>query len=183
MSIWRWDGTTAHPLIARDYAIMIDQPVGTRLEGDLLKVQQKKFFRTFFSCGMCEERQTDWIVRLTPEGVEDLGGKSMVPELDVVDELFYRVIHHESAADVAAPAVIKSAERMVEEARAEHSEKQWKEFPTLGMMGGWKIHDNTKSKVLCLYLDDVGSNLFTLKSSGGKLFISEVKRTNQSCEK
>ena len=36
---------------------MIDQSVGTRVEGDLLKVQQKKFFRSFYSCGSCEERR------------------------------------------------------------------------------------------------------------------------------
>lgn len=182
-SVWLWDGMTARPQIARAYALMVDQAVGTRVEGDLLKVQQKKFFRTFFSCGMCEERQTDWTVRLTPEGVQDLGEKSVVPELDAVDELFYRVIHQESAANVAAPAVIRSAKRMVGEARAERSEKEWKEFPTLGMMMGWKIQDNTNSKILCLSLDGIGANLFTLKSAGGKLFVAELKQTNQSCEK
>jgi hypothetical protein len=181
-SVWLWDGMTAHPLIARAYAIMVVQEVGTRLEGDLLKVREKTFFRTFFSCGMCEERQTDWIVRLTPKGVEDLGEKSMMPELDVVDELLYRVIHRESAADVAAPAVIKSAERMVGDARAAHSEKDWKEFPTLGMIMGWKLQDNANSKILCLSLLDAGTNLFTLKSAGGKLFIADVKQTKQSCE-
>src|SRR5271168_952948 len=79
VSIWLWDGITARPLIAHAYALMIDQQVGTRVEGDLLKVQQKKFFRTFFSCGACEERQTDWTFRLAPSGVKDLGEKSLVP--------------------------------------------------------------------------------------------------------
>ena len=183
ISAWLWDGRTATPQIARTYAFMVDQAVRTRVEGDLLKVQEKKFFRTFFSCGMCEERQTDWIVRLTPEGVQDLGEKSIVPELDAVDELFYRVIHREPAAGLAAPAAIKAAETIVGEAREGHSEKEWKKFPTLGMMGAWKVQDNRNSKILCLSLDDAGTNLFTLKSVGGKLFIADLKQINQPCEK
>jgi hypothetical protein len=68
ISVWLWNGTTANLQIARTYTKMIEQAVGTRVEANLLKVRQKKFFRSFFSCGMCEERQTDWIVKLTPEG-------------------------------------------------------------------------------------------------------------------
>jgi hypothetical protein len=98
---------------------------------------------------------------LIPEGVQDLGEESLVPELDAVDELFYRVIHHKSAADVAAPSVIESAERIVGEVRAEKSVKDWKEFPTLGMIGTWKIKDDTNNKTLCLSLEDAGTNLFT----------------------
>jgi len=183
ISLWSWDGSTARPLIARGYTLMIDQSVGTRVEGDLLKVQQKKFFRSFFSCGSCEERQMDWIVRLTPDGIEDLGEKSMVPELDAVDELFYRLIKHESAADVATPAAIEAAGRIVEGARAEHSDKEWKKFPTLGMMGGWKVEKDAKGKVLCLSTDWAGSNLFTLKPIGGKLFITGIEDTEQDCAK
>jgi hypothetical protein len=181
ISVWSWDGVMARPLTARDYNVMIDQAVGTRVEGDLLKVQQKKFFRTFYSCGSCEERQTDWIVRLTPEGIQDLGEKSAVPELDAVDELFYRTIHHESAANLAVPSVLKIAEQIIGDARTEASAKDWKEFPTLGMIMGWKIQDNTTNKILCLSLLDVGTNLFTLKPAGGKFFIVDLKPTKESC--
>jgi len=182
ISVWSWDGVTARPLITRDYTLMIDQAVGTRVEGDLLKVQQKKFFRTFYSCGSCEERQTDWIARLTPECIQDLGEKSAVPELDAVDELFYRMISHKSAANLATPGVLKTAERIIGTARAEASEKDWKEFPTLGMMMGWKIQDRTDGRVLCLSLDHGGTNLFTLKPVGGKFFITDLKQTNESCD-
>lgn len=181
ISVWSWDGVMARPLIARDYTVMIDQAVGTRVQGDLLKVQQKKFFRTFYSCGSCEERQTDWIVRLTPEGIQDLGEKSAVPELDAVDEFFYRTIHHRSATNIAAPSVLAIAEQIIGGARAEASAKDWKEFPTLGMIMGWKIHDDTGDKVLCLSLLDVGTNLFTLKPVGGKFFIADLKPTKESC--
>jgi hypothetical protein len=182
-SVWLWDGKTAKPQVVHAYAFVIDQSVGTHVEGDLLKVQQKKFFRTFFSCGICEERQTDWIVRVTPEGVEDLGEKSLVPELDVADELFYRVIHHDSPAAVAASSAVKAAEKIVRKARAGHSAKEWTSFPTLGMMGRWKVREGANGKILCLSLDDAGTNLFTLKSVDGKFLIADLNQTDQDCEK
>jgi hypothetical protein len=183
ISVWSWDGVTARPLVARDYTLMIDQAVGTRVEGDLLKVQQKKFFRTFYSCGSCEERQTDWIVRITPEGIQDLGERSVATELDAVDELFYRVIHHRSATDIAAPSVVKNAEQIVGHARAEASAKDWKEFPTLGMMMGSRIQDNSGNRILCLSLDNGGTILFTLKPAGEKFFITDLKPISESCDR
>jgi hypothetical protein len=181
ISLWVWTGKTAKPLIARNYYFMIDQAVGTRVEGNLLIVQQKRFFRTFSSCGGCEERQTDWIVRLTPDGFEDLGEKSAVPELDAVDELFYRVVRQQSAVDVAAHGAIKTAEKIVDAARTGRSEAKWKEYPTLGMMMAWNIQKSGQNKVLCLSLLDAGTNLFTLESTGGKLFITHVSKTVEDC--
>ncbi len=172
ISLWLWDGKTARPQIVRDYEEMIDGAVGTRLEGDLLKVREKTNFRTFSTYGPYEARQTDWIIRLTPQGIEDLGETSLDPELDVVDELFYRIINHRQAEDVAAPAVVKYTEEIVQEA------------PSLGvMMEEPTVNDSANSKILCLDLQAAGTNLFTLKSAGGKLFISDMKPTDKPCVK
>jgi len=183
ISLWVWDGVTARPQLTRDYTVMIDQKVGTRMEGDLLKVQQKKPFRTFFSCGGCEGRQTDWIVRITPDGLKELGEKSVVPELDAVDELFYRVINGKSASDIAAPAVIETATHIVDAAREGESEKEWKEFPSLGMMGEWSVTKNEDKKVLCFDTDNIGANIFKLRPVGDSFFITDVRETNESCPK
>jgi hypothetical protein len=182
-SLWVWDGNMAHPLIARDYAYMIDQKVRTRLEGDLLRVQQKKFFRTFSSCGECEERQTDWIVRITSQGVEDQGEVSLVPELDAVDELFSRLIHGRSAARLATPAALKVARDIVNGKHAEESTKEWKEFPSLGMMSDWTIVKGRDDEVLCFATDGIGAYLFTLKNSGNGLFITNIKASGDECKK
>jgi hypothetical protein len=181
ISLWLWNGRTALPQLVQEYALMIDQKVGTRLEGDLLKVQEKKFFRTFFSCGTCEERQTDWIVRVTPNGFQDLGEKSTVPGLDAIDELFYRIIHHLPTAGLATPAAASYARRMVREQRKESTPKEWKEFPSFGMMGEWASHQNRDGMVVCLSLD-VGTNLFTMKPAGGKLSITGIQPAQQGCK-
>jgi hypothetical protein len=152
------------------------------MEGDLLKVREKKSFRSFFACGGCEERQTDWIVRVSPEGIEDLGEKSLVPELDAVDELLYRIIHGRPATDVAAPAAIKAAEKMVQDARAGRPPDQWKKLPTLGMMLAWDTDKDNGDEVLCLAIDGIGENLIRFRPAGLRLFVAAVEETNRSCE-
>ena len=183
ISLWVWDGITARPLVTRDYAVMIEQSVGTRVEGDLLKVQQKKSFRTFFSCGSCEGRQTDWFVRLTSEGTRDLGERSAVPELDAVDELLDRLIHGKSAADVAAPTAIQAARKIVHEARAERSDEEWKKFPTLGMIGESTITKDGNEVILCLETSDMGAHIFTLRPRGNGYFIGDISEGPESCSK
>ncbi len=183
ISLWVWNGVTARPQLTRDYAAYVDQEAGARMDGDLLKVQQKKFFRTFSSCGDCEGRQTDWIVRITPDGMKELGEKSLVPELDALDELFYRVINGKSAFYIAAPAAIQAAKGIVDCARAGESEKDWKEFPNLGMIMGSSITKNKAGELLCLSLDNGGTNKFKLSPAGASFFITEITKTNDSCSK
>lgn len=182
ISLWVWDGVIARPQLTRDYAAYADQKADARMDGHLLKVEQKKFFRTLSSCGDCEERQTDWIVRITPDGMKALGEKSLVPELDAVDELFYRVINDKSGSEIAAPAAVQAAKGIVDDARAEVSEKQWKEFPNFGMIDGWSVTKNKDGEVLCLALD-VGANMFKLKPAGESFFITDIAKTNDSCPK
>lgn len=100
-----------------------------------------------------------------------------------MDELFYRLIKHKSAADVASPAAIKAAVSLVQEARAQDTEKEWKEFPSLGMIDNWKVQKGAEGKTLCLATFDFGSHLFRLKSVGGKLFIASIEDTEQDCAK
>jgi hypothetical protein len=183
ISLWVWDGVTALPQLTRNYAVYVDQAVGTRIEGDLLKVQQKKFFRTLSSGVDSPERQTDWIVRITPDGMKEVGEKSLVPELDAVDELFYRVINGKSASDIAAPAAIVAAKGVVDSERTGESEKEWKAFPNLGMIDGWSVTKNKDGGVLCLALFDVGANKFKLRPAGAGFFITDITETDESCPK
>jgi hypothetical protein len=178
-SVWLWDGTTARLQIARAYAIYIDQAMGTRVEGDCLKVREKKFFRSFSMCGGCEERQTDWIVRIAPNGIEDLGERSAVPELDAVDALIYRIIHQKPASKIAAPAVITVMQRIVGEARALQSRSDWARFPTLGMVMSPESQTRGDSELLCLSTD-AGELQFRFKTVNGVLFIAGLEET--ACE-
>ncbi|MGB7470733.1 MAG: hypothetical protein WBW58_15310, partial [Candidatus Acidiferrum sp.] len=68
-------------------------------------------------------------------------------------------------------------------AREEHSEKDWKSYPSLGMMGPWNVGKSGTNELLCLSLDETGNSLFTLRPSAGKFFVVDLKQTAESCEK
>jgi hypothetical protein len=131
---------------------------------------------------MCEARQTDWIVRVTPKGLEELGERSAVPELDAIDELFDRLIHGRPATGLATPAATESARRIVREVRAQFSAEDWKSFPNLGMME-WTATGNGSEKVFCLATDNAGANLFRLTRTAGSFLITGIEATKESCEK
>jgi hypothetical protein len=180
ISVWLWDRTVARPLITREYAVMLDQAVGTRLESDLLMVQQKKQYRSFFACGGCEGRQIDWVVRIHPDRIEEAGERVVTPELDVIDELFDRIIHDKAAAELAAPEALRVAARIVRESRTISGEKNWKEYPTLGMMF-WSFVERRPDEVLCFETDRSGPYLYTIKSVGSQFFIGAIRKTIDTC--
>lgn len=183
VSVWMWDGTHARLLIARRFGVMLDQKVGTRLEGELLKVQQKKEFRTFSSCGQCEGRQVDWIVRVDGKGIADLGEASTVPELDAVDELLFRLIHGRSATDIASPAAIKSASAILRDARGDQPAKEWMKLPTIGMMGNWTVRKMPGAEMLCFTADESGTNIYKLIPKAGGFFIEDITRPDADCSR
>ncbi len=59
----------------------------------------------FLSCGSCPEPEGEWKIRVTPYGVTDLGRRQLVPELELVDTLYYRIQRRRATNDVAAPRV------------------------------------------------------------------------------
>lgn len=113
LSIWEWDGQNVLPLLVKTYGYMVDQAVGTRFQGEFLRIREKGDFKTISTSGSSEGRQMEWTIRVTPEGVQDLGKKSMVRELDLVDEAYFRLEHGMPAADVASPAVQATLKRSI----------------------------------------------------------------------
>ncbi len=101
---------------------MIDQKTGDRFANGIFTIGQKEDFRTFYSCGMCNGRQIQHRLRLTPTGIEDLGKRSLSPTLDLVDELLWRLGHNRSTSDIASAQVAKLPKPQFESAKSE-SEK------------------------------------------------------------
>jgi hypothetical protein len=92
-SIWRWDGDHAELQWIGLHGFMIDQGFGTSFDEDkgILHVGQKGEFRTMYDCGMCIERPIEQRVLLTKSSVEDLGVRSLVPEMDAIDGLMWKL--------------------------------------------------------------------------------------------
>lgn len=173
LSIWRWTGLAAEPLLAKTYDYMIDQKRGTRLDGDLLRLRAKDEFKTFYACGSCEGRQLNWTIRIGPDGVEDLGETSAVPELDLIDALYDRILKGQPASDLAAPAVVKMLESKTEAVRMEASGSG--DLATLGMLWDWKVTAEGQRTKLWMSTDGGGTYLFTIDTAAGKPRVSAAE--------
>ena len=113
LSVWMLDGAEPRPEFVGTYSYYIDQPVGTRLEGELVRVRVREQYRTFSTCCDDEGRPMDWNLKLTPTGVEDLGYSPVPSPLEIVDEVFYRTAKGIPADDIAAPQVVAQARALV----------------------------------------------------------------------
>lgn len=173
LSIWEWSGRSAEPLYTILYGYMADQPVGTRVDGDLLMIRAKEEFHSFFACGSCEGRQIDLIIRIDPDGIADLGKVSTMPELDLIDMFFDRIIAGKSAADIASPAAVTVAAAKVAGIRREDADLK-DDLPALGMLMGWKATTAGQRTRVCIATDAGGTFLFTIEAVDGKGRIATV---------
>jgi hypothetical protein len=163
LSIWEWNGSSLQPLFVKTYGYMIDQGVFTRVDGNLIKVRVKDDWRTFSSCGMCEGRQRDWTLRITPSGVEDLGKLSVVPELDAIDDLFYRAARGMPVPSLVSPSAFNAARKVV------------KTNQGFGMISDWYVHRNSNSTIVCFSADEIEAQLFTFVPSGQGSRIIDIR--------
>jgi hypothetical protein len=181
LSLWRWTGGTAVPLLARIYGYMIDQEHGIRVDGDILHVGIKGEFKTFTVCGACDGRQMDWTIRVGPDGIEDLGEASLVPELDLIDTLLDRLIKQEPTTDIAAPAVARALAATIAQVRKDAARSGYP--PSLGMLMGWKATTRGQQRRLCLSTDSGGTYLFAIDTIQGKPRLSAAENLGDAeCE-
>lgn len=181
ISLWIWDGQAARALIVRDYRVSWFQSKFTRLERDVLKVHEKRQFRMLSSCAGCEERQTDWMLRVTPDGVVDLGAVSTVPELDAVDELFYRLTHAQATAGVASEGAVAAAQELLRRPGPANLEVDAEQKLSLGMIVSSSVtHEGATARV-CLATLGLDGSVYRLKAVGEKYVVTEINKAPGDC--
>lgn len=186
LSVWEWNGIDASPILVKRYSYLRGTPgTGAIFDGDLLRVHGKGSFKTLFSCGGCKDPEVELRLRVTPEKIVDLGQQSLVPELDVIDGLFYKLQRRMSVADVAAPQVATALASTISGVRADPDVKK-NDYASLGMLFDSKVRHDAKESKVCLEADGPGRYLFTLVPRNGKSFVADVKeisdvRFGQSC--
>lgn len=168
LSVWTWDGRTAHALFAKRYLYNFDDE-GIRLKGDLMTVRASDSYRTFFNCGMCVGRQMDWRLRIGEDRVEDLGMMPVVPELDAVDELLYRAARHRPLDDMASPEAQAAAIALMADA---YRDAQDQDFISIGMMGDTSVRHRDQRALVCLQTDDAGALTFTMEQRSGGFYVT-----------
>ena len=181
LSIWTWDGSRAVPLMAQSYGQMIDVPGEPELRNDVLRVRTKEEFTNFFSCGECRGRQMDWSIRIGPDGVQDLGRTSTMPELDSLDLLVERLVHRRPTAELASEDVAAAMAAVVKKQKATLASypNSDSNYFSLGMLQNGEVEADPsapKETLLCFSTDDLDSPfLFTLVSRQKGYFISSVR--------
>lgn len=159
VSIWRWDGRTATPLLARTLFQVLGNPAfaGQDARGFTLHADEK--YQALIACGTCQGRRMTWRFDLPPAGAAPPRIRSVSPELDLVDPFYTRLFAHRPVAHLAAPAVI---------ARLKHVE--------LDMLSSWRYLGQTRgTRLLCV--DAMGFDrpqIFRIVTRGGKPWIADV---------
>jgi hypothetical protein len=166
-SVWRWEGDAARLLWIDCHDFMIDQKLRTEYRNDVLTIGEKDEFRSFYGCGSCEARQMVRRLRLTPAGIEDLGKISTTPELDLIDELFWRLANNVPTGDIAAPEVSRLLIPQIAAAKDDSRKIDPKWF-SIGMLDDVSIRRDGEVEHVCFTVDgDIGRLYFTLHDSPG----------------
>jgi hypothetical protein len=168
LSFWTWTGTTAEPEFVTDVGVNIDDE-RTRFDGDLLKVRVAENYRMIAPWWDHLDRELDWVFRVGPDRIEDLGKTPVLPELDAVDEVLFRAAHHLSADDLATQQVQATVDKIVQDAHETDDRGE----PSLAMAGSSTVRHQDARTLICLSADGPGILTFTLTGS----FVSDLSVT------
>jgi len=156
-----WDGESAKLLWIDWHDFMIDQKIGTEFVNGILTIGEKDDFRTFYGCGSCEARQMVRRLQVNPDGIVDLGKITTTPELDLIDELFWRLSNNSATADIANPAVSRALRPQIMSAKVESRKTDPKWF-SVGMLGDVSVRLDGSSENVCFTADDIGRLYFVI---------------------
>ncbi len=187
-SLWRWDGDHAELLWITIYDFMIDQALGTSFDNDkgTLHIGEKGEFKTMSSCGSCIDRPLDQRILITKTGIEDLGISSLAPELDRIDELFWRLQKSQPTSGMASAQVASFLRQGIAEAK-EDSKKIDPNWFSVGMIDSSTVKLTAYGATVCIQPDgELGTLHFVLRRTiDGGYFIRHVAYAgdNAECER
>jgi len=177
LSIWEWEGAKAKPLLVDLYQNSWDDE-GFHLAGRTLRISTKEELKMLFSCGMCSEPRGLWTVRITPNGVQDLGHRFLKPEYQWADELLTRVNKGTDATSLANPKVLEALKTKISDLRAIDSQVEGLELePTespWGMLSLCRVLRRGKVGAFVLVVDE-GELRFTYELRNGRPYFTNVK--------
>jgi len=78
-------------------------------------------------------------LRITPDGVDNMGKQSTMPELDLIDELFWRLSEGKSTANIATLQVSQLLRPQIVDAKRE-SHKIEPNFFSVGVLDDFSVH-------------------------------------------
>ncbi len=177
LSVWEWIGSEAVPEFVQGY--LTTGGLSARLQGDRLRVRTKEALQRIYTCGSCDDPQGTWTLRITPDGVVDLGHTFDDPLVQFVDDLLDRVVRRQDVSALASRSARAQLAKIVDAERADERRMgfEWYDSPRFGMIMSWKVRVDSKRanrRVIDLETDSAHF-LFTLAKRRGKPYVTAVK--------
>jgi hypothetical protein len=178
ISVWEWSGREATPELIKTFVTTGGSRA--RLRGDRVLIFTKEMLETLYTCGSCDDPQGIWTLRITPDGVTDLGHALDQPLLKFVDDLLERVVRSQDTSAVASPRARAKLEEVIAGLREEYVKMaNGLEVPRveelrLGMIMNWKVSVHGKQRRIDLETDRIHV-IFTLAQRAGKPYVVAVK--------
>jgi hypothetical protein len=177
LSVWRWDGSSAVPVLVGGYGQTLEIAVGLTFQAPFLSLHVKDGFQTFYVTAPEPGRQMTWTILMVGDGVRDLGKTTEVPELDAVDALLARILRGGDTDDIAAPKVRATLEDALEKQNIAVDRGPNADIDAaLGELDDSVLARRRKSESLCFSTDNLGFFRFTLRRKNGVTFISKVRQ-------
>ena len=179
VSVWRWNGRKAKPLLAVELVQVADEPLIAHRGRDRWVLHAKTYFKSFDSCGACAGRQVVIPIVLTPHGARLGAERSLVPELDLADAFDSRAYRCRPPDALLAPAALTRLrarlQHMCKSARLPNSPLK------LGMLGVWSLTRHGSREMLCLTAGLLPSaQVFSIVRQHGRLQIAGLRHEPQS---
>lgn len=182
LSLWRWTGISAEPLLAGTYSDTIEDAVGVRLTGDRLVARQKGEFRSTFVSEPEPGRATDWTIALEPNAVRDLGKTEVAPELAAVDDLLWAVLWGKTDGAAASRPVIAALGQLIRHPPDGGAiDRSQKELALGELMGSAVTRAGAVTRV-CFLTEALGPLWFSLISRSGGFFVTGVARAPETSD-
>lgn len=181
LSVWRWDGRSAVPLSVSAYA-SVDDATGqaVSVDGDELSIVAKDRFNAFWSCGSCDGRKIRHLLRVTPDDrVVDLGSTSVIPELDLVDEIYTDIRDNKPTGMLVSASALAVMQRSWQPMKSGTLKSLFLNAPS-------KVEHRGDRTLLCFHANydferTMSPVLFTIAQTGRHLRILAAQQDSPDC--
>lgn len=180
LSIWSLDGFKPKLQWAAKYAYNFED-ISRKIDGPFLKIRATDWWHTTYACGTCIGRQMNWTLRLRPDGVDDLGMKPVVPEMDAFDQLAWTIFQKRDARDLATPEVIARMAKAIRNEKAylddldKDSHDLGPDYFSFSMLAGFEVHKVAGGTELCVITDEVAFRV-RFQQRADRLFAEDLEQ-------
>ena len=167
ISIWEWNGHEVRPLLIQTYRATAETEPAT-FDGEYITVTIKEDYVMVWSCDMnCPGAEVIWKIKVTPNGIEDIGRTYVEADMKLLSNLWDRILHHKKTDDLASSQVVETIQNILEMVAG----------GSLGQGGNQKtISTNPDgSRILCIHADDLSNYLlFEIENNHGSSYFSNA---------